>query len=507
MTATGDAGSTMSGAREKADVCAPPAGSAPLMDSDSASRKAEIRNVITMAIPMVITTSSRALMDVVDYAMITRLGEPEAQAAILPAQIVMWSYIILGLGIASMVNTFASQALGRKRFSECSAYAWQAIYIAIFFGLVGLALPPMLPGLMQAFGHAPRVQVLELAYSRVALLTVAPTIAAYGLGWFFVGVHRPWTTMWSAIEANAVNVVVSFVLIFGYVGFEPMGIAGAAWGTMAAVCFRTVRLLITMLAPAAARQFQSRAMWRPSPRLLANLLRVGLPFSLQMLCEVVVWAIFVNVLIGRMFGTVHLIATNTAWQYMRIAFMPTWGVGQALQALVGKSIGAGKPERAMREARVAVLVTLGYMGALSVVYWLFGATLIGWFNADPEVVRIGRVIMICAAFFQLFDAVGITYSCALRGAGDTLIPSVFFIICNWVIIVGGGWAVATRWPQLGSFGPWLAASGLIVVTGVFLWWRWRSRAWMKIDLFKESGRAAAAKVAESTEVATGVPGA
>ena len=92
-------------------------------------RRSEIRNVIAMAIPVVITTSSRALMDVADYVMITWLPTDDAQAAILPAQILMWSYIVLGLGIVSMVNTFVSQSLGRKEYPECGAYAWQSVYL------------------------------------------------------------------------------------------------------------------------------------------------------------------------------------------------------------------------------------------------------------------------------------------------------------------------------------------------------------------------------------------
>ena len=444
--------------------------------------RAEVRQVIAMAIPMVITMSSRAVMDVVDYTMVTWLRVDEAQAAILPAQIVMWSYIILGLGIASMVNTFASQALGRKDFRQSSAYAWQIIYIAAVFGIIGLIARPWLPALIALFGHDPAVQSLELAYTNVALLTVAPTIIAYGFGWFFVGIHRPWVTMWSAIEANAVNVVVSYVLIFGHFGIEPMGIAGAAWGTLVAVSYRAIRLMVTLLTPAMERLYGSRSSWRPSWRCMRDLVRVGLPFGLQMLCEVIVWAIFVNVLIGSMFSTAHLIATNTAWQYMRIAFLPTYGIGQALTALVGKSIGAGNPQRAIRESRVVVLIILAYMGTLSLIYGLFGATLVGWFNSDPEVMAIGRQVMICAAFFLLFDALGITYSAALRGAGETLIPSMFSIVSHWVIIVGAGWYVAVKFAHVGSLGPWLAASGLITLNGLFLWWRWHCRAWMKIKL-------------------------
>lgn len=445
-------------------------------------RRAELRNVIAMAIPVVITTSSRALMDVADFVMITLLHVDAAQAALLPAQLIMWCYIVLGLGVVSMVNTFAAQALGRKRFHDCSIYAWHAVYVSAIVGIIGVTVRPLLPPVIALFAHEPAVQNLELAYSRVALLTVGPTLSAAGLGWFFIGIHRPWVTMWSVVEANVVNVIVSFILIFGHLGFEPMGISGAAWGTLAGVSYRTIRLALTMLAPATDRVYASRAGWRPSWRRLRDLIRVGLPCGLHWISEVLVWAIFINVLVGTKFGTAHLIATNAAWQYMRLAFMPTVGVGQALTALVARSIGADDPERAVRETRFAAIITLAYMGLLSVVYALLGAALIGFFNKDPEVVRIGKNIMICAALFQLFDAIGITYNSALRGAGDTFIPSMFFIVSSWVIILGGGLLAVAWFPELGSLGPWWAAASFIAITGVFLWWRWHGRAWMKISL-------------------------
>jgi MATE family multidrug resistance protein len=215
---------------------------------------------------------------------------------------------------------------------------------------------------------------------------------------------------------------------------------------------------------------------------LFALLRVGAPFGVQVFAEILVWSTFVNILVGQFFGTAHLIATNTAWQYLRIAFMPCNGVGRAVTALVGRSIGAGDHERAMRETRFATILTLVYMGALAVVYVVFRRPLIALFNDDPLVVDVGGGIMICAAVFQLFDAIGITYGAALRGAGDTLVPSIFFVISHWLILVGGGWFIASRYPQWGSLGPWLTASGLIIVASLFLIWRWHGKAWLRIRL-------------------------
>lgn len=441
---------------------------------------------MAMALPAVITTSSRAAMDVADFIMVARLPTEDAQAAILPAQVVMWAYIVFGLGVVTMVNTFASQALGRRNESECSAYAWQGIYVSVFFGLLAGVVIGFVPGVVAWIGHDPGVQANEIAYMKVALLTTGPTLIAEGLGWFFIGIHRPKTPMWTALESIVINVVVSGALIFGWFGLPSMGIAGAAWGTFVAVCYRMVRLLIAFLTLNIHTIYRTRETWRPSFSRMANLFRVGIPCGLQFTSEVIVWAIFVNLLIGKRFGTHHLIATNAAWQYMRVAFMPTLGAGRALTALVGKSIGEGDHARAKRETRIAAILTTLYMLVLSLTYLIFGEQLILLITGSEGAAKIGRPIMVCAAVFQLFDAWAITYTSSLRGAGDTFVPSIFFVASHWLIIVAGGWWIAGRFPELGSLGPWIAASVLIGVTAVFLIWRWYSEAWRKIDLFSKA---------------------
>ncbi|HNQ21854.1 MAG TPA: MATE family efflux transporter [Phycisphaerae bacterium] len=277
-----------------------------------ARRRAEVRAVITMSIPVVVTMIARAVMDVVDFTLMTFLHDPAAQAAILPAQVINWTYTVLGMGTVSIVSTFTSQSLGRGDERACGAYAWQTIYIAVGSGLLGIGLVPLLPWLFGLLQHEPAVQRAETVYAQIALLTAGPTVAAAGLSWFFIGVHRPWITMWSALEANVVNVVVSWALVFGAFGLEPLGIAGAAWGTLVAVWYRMLRLAIALLAPGMAARFHTRRAWRPSGGVLLRMLRFGLPTGLQWTSDVMVWAIFITVLVGTKFGTTHLIATNAA---------------------------------------------------------------------------------------------------------------------------------------------------------------------------------------------------
>ena len=318
----------------------------------------------------------------------------------------------------------------------------------------------------------------------MAIWSVGPTIAAAGLSAFFNGIHHPKTTMWSAIEGIVVNMVVSYCLIFGKLGLPAMGIAGAAAGTVVATIYRVLRLTLTLCMPSINEKFNSRATWRPDRVKLAGVLRLGVPQGAQWFSDVVVWMIFISVLIGRMFGTDHLIANNAAWQYLRISFMPTIGMGMALTSLIGKAIGQGDPQQAIRQTRMGVGVVLAYMATLSVVFLIWRRELIAFFNTDPEIVTIGASIMICAAVFQVFDGMGIVYTCALRGAGDTAWPSIVFVVSHWTILVGGGYVMAVMFPSWGSIGPWVAGTTLLVLLGFVLWYRWHSRAWMKIDIFK-----------------------
>ena len=111
--------------------------------------------------------------------------------------------------------------------------------------------------------------------------------------------------------------------------------------------------------------------------------------------------------------------------------------------------------------------------------------------------------MICTAVFQTFDAFGIVYTGALRGAGDTVWPGVVTMLLSWIFIVGGGYAMAFAWPQLESIGPWVASAVYIIIYGLVMWWRFAAGHWRSIDLLKR-GPAAEAREAMDEAPALGL---
>ncbi|MCK4913539.1 MAG: hypothetical protein KAS69_02945, partial [Planctomycetes bacterium] len=169
---------------------------------------------------------------------------------------------------------------------------------------------------------------------------------------------------------------------------------------------------------------------------------------------------------------------------INVSVMPIVGIAAALTAAVGKAIGEGKKHVAIKQTSVCLKVGLVYMGLIGICFFVFRNSLMAFWSSDDKVIAAGVNILICAAIFQVFDAATIIYNGALRGAGDT----VWLMFCptvGGVVILGiGGFLTARFFPQLGSLGPWMAATASIIAIGSANRWRFKSNKWKKIDLFK-----------------------
>jgi MATE family multidrug resistance protein len=208
--------------------------------------------------------------------------------------------------------------------------------------------------------------------------------------------------------------------------------------------------------------------------------------------EMACWALFTVVLVG-VYGAVHTTAGYIALQWMHMSFMPAVGLSVAVTAMVGRCMGAGRPDLAARRTWLGLSVTFTYMGVCALLFVLLREPMIRLFvpdGMDPgtlaDLVRIGGLVMIAAAAFQVFDAVGITLAGALRGAGDTVWPGVVTVILSWSCIVGGGVAMNKWFPGLESLGPWSAASAYIILLGLAFLARFLGGGWKRRNVLAES---------------------
>lgn len=439
--------------------------------------------MMRLSAPMVVSTVSFTIMQFVDRFMVSRLGT-NALAAVLPAGFVSFLPGGFALGAITSLNTFVSQSLGRGEKAACANYFWQTMYMGLaYFLTVVVVMWPTAPLVFKMMGQPAPVVDLEVIYLRIMLYAHIAAVINWSTNQFFMGIHRPIITMCSSLCGQVVNVIANYALIFGEFGFPAMGIAGAAWGTFIGIGVAALINISIFLSGPMNRGFKSRQTLNLNFTRMRDLLGVGLPAGVGLMVNVAVWGVLLFALVGR-FGKEALAATSAVLSYTNISAMPIVGISTALTAAVGRTIGAGKKQLPLKQTQVCLRVALIYMGFVGACFFFLRDALMVFWSQDQDVIEIGGRILVLAAFYQVFHAARIIYGGALRGAGDTVwLALVSGVGAIGVLGIGGALAIRLV-PAFGALGPWGVATLSIVVVGLANRWRFLSKRWMRIDLFK-----------------------
>ena len=443
------------------------------------------REMLRIAIPMVISTGSFTVMQFVDRIFLTRYSAEAIQAA-LPAGLLAFTLICIFSGVASYVNTFVAQFHGAGDPRGAARATAQAIFFALLAWPLMLALTPVGEWILRHCGHAPGVLREELIFYRILMLGSVAVPLGAAISGFFTGRGDTRTNMIAVVIGNLFNILLDWVLIFGHWGFPRMGIAGAGWATVISSLLTPLLLLGVYFGPRLRRTYDTLGTFRPDGRLMLRLLRFGVPAAMHLLIDVGSFALFL--LLTARLGPMELAASNIAFSINNLAFMPLVGIGIAASILVGQYQGSGQSDIAARAGWTALKIGWCYMlvTGLSFVFLprgyfaLFTGQAGGAVQLDA-VLPLGRWMLIMMAVWGLADAGNVILAGALRGAGDTrfvMIYSLVVMVLIWlggeallILVFGGGMRAAWIWLLIYVF---------ILVAGFF--WRFRSGRWKTIDL-------------------------
>ncbi|HZZ44028.1 MAG TPA: MATE family efflux transporter [Tepidisphaeraceae bacterium] len=442
--------------------------------------RSPLAELLVLALPTVAQMASYTAMQFLDVWMLTRPGvAADSGTAAANAGILTFSVISLGVGTLFIVNTLASQAFGRKDYPACGRYLWQGIWFSLLYAL------PLLPfcffqlPLFHVW-HEPHLAGMEDVYLRITLASVVLKLLGVATNQYLLAVNRPLTVFLGTAAGMITNAVMSYVLIFGKAGFPAMGIVGSAHAMNIGIVVETATFFAFAFLSPTRRMFHALD-WKLRPKELWTLVRIGMPSGVQILADVLAWFMFCAWVMGQ-FGNAAMAANVIMFRYLSVSFMPAFGIGTAVTALVGRYIGAGRPDLAEHRARLGFRVAATYGVACLLMYTVFREPLIRFFHPSEEVLRIGMSLLVLASVYQFGDIVYIIYYGALRGAGDTFVPAVATASLCWSITVIGGYVTARMFPQVGPLGPWLVATGYGVILAVFMFRRWKRGGWMSIHL-------------------------
>lgn len=435
-----------------------------------------LRAIARFSGPMLVSAMLQNAQTLIDLYWVGRLG-PQAIAAVAMGGTVMMMIFPLFMGLSTGTVALVSRAIGSGQPAEAGRVAGQSLLLALLFGILsgGLGRLGAAPALGCLGAEAAIVTEGE-AYLRILLLGSVTTYLLFTANSALQGAGNAWTPMLSMLAANAINIVLDPVLIFGFGPFPAMGIEGAALATVAAqaaaACISLRRLHYAEAKPRILANH-----WFPDWSLCRRILRIGIPGTGQMLSRSLMGAVMMNLVAG--FGTIAVAAYGTGLRFHMILLMPAFALGAAAATLVGQNLGAGQPGRAHRAAWMATWIDMGLMLLSSLAVLLWAPQLMGFFTEDPAVIATGARYLRMVSPVYIFSSPGIILGRALNGAGDTLGPMFITIFSLWGLQVPAA-ILMTRWHPDRIDGVWFAIIAAMMVHGlaVIAWFetgRWKTR--------------------------------
>jgi MATE family multidrug resistance protein len=428
------------------------------------SARGGYREVLAMAFPLILSTATWSLLQFTDRMFLTWYS-PEAVAASAPAGVLNYTLMSLFIGTAGYVSTFVAQYHGAGRKERIGPVLWQGLYVSLIGGALLLFLAPASGPIFRLVGHSPALRGQEEIYFRILCYGGFFPIASATLAGFFSGRGQNWPVMWNNALSTGINILLDYAMIFGYLGFPRMGIAGAAAATVIASAVPVFAYLL-LLRRKRYRDYFTRRGWRFDRELFVRLLRFGLPNGIQFFLDMSGFTIFL-LLMGRL-GTTSLAATNIAFNVNSLAFMPMIGCGIAVSVLVGQYLGENQPALAERSVYSGFHLTFLYMSLVAVSYVLAPDLFLAAFSAqaDParfEPIRRTTVILLrFVALYSLFDTMNIVFASAIKGAGDTR------YVMLMIVVVSLGALVVPSYTALVVFGAGVYAGWIIVTAYVII---------------------------------------
>jgi MATE family multidrug resistance protein len=439
------------------------------MTTQPSTLRSEMRALLQLAWPIMLTQLSMMSLGVVDLMMVGRYGV-DAVGAVALGNICKIGTAMVAMGLVLGIDPFLTQAQGARDARALALGLQRGVVIALLAALPVAALWAWVEDFLVLMRQDAAIAAIAHDYV-LAQLPSIPLFLIFTAQRQYLqarGMLRPALVV--ALAANALNVVLNWALIFGHLGCPELGAVGSGIATSIVQCAMPL-----MLWGLLRRGRLCDDAWVPwsraalDPAALRSILAVGIPIGLHFAAEI--WGFHVAGLWAGWLGKNELAANSVVLNLASISFMLPLGVGLATVTRVGNLVGEGRPRDAQTAAWSALGLGAGLMLLCAATFLLAGEPLVGAYTSDPAVLALAVSTLPIAAAFQLFDGLQVVAAGVLRAIGRTTPTAIANLLGYYALGLPLGYYLA--FPRgMGLAGIWwgvacgLAAVAISLVTWV-----------------------------------------
>ena len=432
------------------------------------------KEILSLAIPSIVTNITVPLLGLVDVAIVGHMGDASYIGAIavgtMMMNVICWLFGFLRMGTSGMT----SQAYGRGDSKEAATILFQAIALGAAIGILFVLFQPLLLRLFLFFMRpSDEIRAFASVYFHVCVFGLPAALVMYGLTGWFIGMQDTRTPMTVSIFQNIVNIMTSLLLVYVF----GMKVEGVALGTLTAQ-YSGLLLALYILRRKYASHYQllfSQFTLKPGDyssfsykHTLNRFFRVNRDIFLRTLFLVAVNAAFTSV--GSRQGDVILAVNTLLFQFFTLYSYIMDGFAYAGEAICGKYYGAGNAPSfhacIRRLFAWGVIMTVVYTAA-----YYFGANdILHVLSNEQTVIEASEPYLLWVALIPVAGMGAFIWDGVFIGITDSrgMLLSCFVAAIVFAIML------TLFFTTMGNHALWLALLSYLLARGVMqtmLFWR------------------------------------
>ena len=376
----------------------------------------------------------------VDHALVGHFVGFTANAAIGVSIQIFIVVIIFMNSIFTGMSVLVARFAGANEPDKVNRTVFQALLAAA--GLSLFILAPLgwflSPSLLRLVNATAQVQAEALPFLRIMLVASIGMMLFYMLGAALRSAGDARTPMRLGILLTVLNIILNVLLIRGVGPIPPLGVTGAAIGTVIASFVSSGLALYLLSSGKLVIHWPKGASLKPDWSVIKSLFKFGLPTGVQGIAMNIGGILLVR-FIGSLAASAEAQAAY-AVGYVELFSLITWtsvGLTGAAAAVAGQNLGANRPDRAVQGVHVAAGIGLGVAAFVGLLFITVPRFLLGLFGMnDPVVVGIGTQLLAFLSISGFFITVALTYTGGLQGTGDTKSPLYISLVSQLILPLG-----------------------------------------------------------------------
>ncbi len=398
------------------------------------------KKTFNLAVPVVLSQLGHIMVSVADSAMVGQVGAIPLAASALAGGILHIA-LLFGIGVSYGVTPPVANANGKKDQKQLSVIFKHGL---ILNGGAGMVLAMLVAGVAPVLfflGQDQSVSELAVPYLMITGASIFPLMVFQHFRQFLEGLAITKPMMVISILSNLINVGLNYVLIFGHLGMEPMGLNGAGWATLIS------RVIMAVLIAAYFmwikkfqnywKEFTSIAFTRAE---LRKLTAVGIPSGLQLAFEVSAFS-FSSIMAGWL-GAIPQAAHQICLNVSAVTYMIATGISASATIRVGNFLGAHNWSDLRKAGFSCMMMVSTFMFTCCLIFIVFNHSIPALYVNNDEVIRLAAPIFIVVAFYQVSDGLQVVGLGALRGISDVKVPTLVTILAYWCGAIPVGYLTA-----------------------------------------------------------------